>query len=136
MTEVPESVLHLGDRLSAELIAHAIEGLPNEACGLLVGRGRRVDRFVPVTNAAAAPDRYTLDPEQHYRTMIQAESEALEILGVFHSHPVSAAEPSATDISLAGEPEWVWVIAGDVARSPVLRAWRIVAGQSSEIHLA
>ena len=132
---MPEEVLHLGRWLLEELIAHATDSLPNEACGLLVGRGRRADRFVPVTNVAASPDRYTLDPEQHYRVLIQAESDSQEILGVFHSHPTSAAEPSVTDISLAEEPGWVWVIAGDVARSPVVRAWRIVAGRSSEVRL-
>ena len=132
---MPEPALHLGDRVAGELLDHAIACLPNEACGLLIGRGRDIDRFVPVTNVAASPDRYTLDPEQHYRAMINAERDGLGILGVFHSHPNSGAQPSVTDIALAEEPSWVWVIAGDVTRVPTLRAWHIVGGQASGVRI-
>jgi [CysO sulfur-carrier protein]-S-L-cysteine hydrolase len=38
------------------LVAHALDGLPDEACGLIVGRfgSDVVDRFVPLRNAAAS----------------------------------------------------------------------------------
>ena len=38
----------------AEMIAHAYAGYPLEACGLLVGSGSTVHRFVPCTNEAAS----------------------------------------------------------------------------------
>ena len=33
--------------LRDEIIAHAREGLPNEACGILAGREGRVEQFFP-----------------------------------------------------------------------------------------
>ena len=42
------------DQAFAEMIAHAYDGYPLEACGLLVGRGDRVHRFVACTNEAAS----------------------------------------------------------------------------------
>ncbi len=128
-----EGPVLISSRLQSEMVEHARACLPDEACGLLVGRGREVDRFVPVTNVEASPDSYTLDPEQHYRVLRDVEDSGLEIVGGFHSHPASPAVPSDTDITLAGEPGWVWIIAGHVVSVPDLRAWSIRGSRVEEV---
>ena len=82
----------------AALEAHARAEEPNEACGLVVLRDGRAERFVPGRNAAASPYRFELevDPEVWF-----LEDDGYE-LAVFHSHPSSPARPSRTDVENIG----------------------------------
>ena len=74
---------------------------PREACGLLLGArtdaGQFVSRLVPIRNIAAAKDAFQLDPSEWRSAELAASQEDLEVLGVWHSHPGSSAEPSARD---------------------------------------
>jgi proteasome lid subunit RPN8/RPN11 len=83
-------------RAALEEHAHAEE--PNEACGLVVLRDGRAERYVPGRNAAASPYRFELevDPEVWF-----LEDDGYE-LAVFHSHPASPARPSRTDVENIG----------------------------------
>jgi [CysO sulfur-carrier protein]-S-L-cysteine hydrolase len=82
----------------AALEEHARAEEPNEACGLVVLRDGRAERFVPGRNAAASPYRFELeiDPEVWF-----LEDDGYE-LAVFHSHPSSPARPSRTDVENIG----------------------------------
>ena len=87
---------------------------PAEACGLLVGRGRRVERLVPLPNAAPnrRAVRFAIDPARYAAAERAAARAKLAVLGVWHSHPLSPAAPSETDAAfIADWPEWVHVIA-------------------------
>jgi proteasome lid subunit RPN8/RPN11 len=81
-----------------ELTEHAVAEQPNEACGLLVFRDGRAERYVRGRNGAASPYRFELevDPEAWF-----LEDEGYE-LAVFHSHPSSPARPSRTDVENIG----------------------------------
>src|SRR5690606_4377661 len=48
------AMLYAPTRLIDEMVAHAYDGLPNEACGLIVGHAaeNRAVRFEPTTNVA------------------------------------------------------------------------------------
>ena len=69
-------------------------GLPNEACGLLAGRGGRVERFFPMRNADASRYTYRLDPKEQLRVFNHIEEQGLELTGIFHSHTHTEAYPS------------------------------------------
>src|SRR5262245_30544999 len=90
----------------AEMIAHAYDGYPLEACGLLVGANSRVMRFVACTNEAASARVYTIPPKELLRAERQADDDGLEVLGVFHSHTHSEPYPSPTDVAQAPDPGW------------------------------
>jgi [CysO sulfur-carrier protein]-S-L-cysteine hydrolase len=85
---------------------HAERSYPNECCGLL---GGMVDLFVdyyPLTNCAETPAKnYFAAPEEVFEAMRKMRTFGQEQLGIYHSHPVSSAYPSATDIELAFYPE-------------------------------
>jgi len=70
------------------MIAHCLEGLPEEACGLLVGDYATgiTERLVPVENVAHSALVYTVDPKAHMLADRAAAAEGLDIIGVFHSH--------------------------------------------------
>jgi proteasome lid subunit RPN8/RPN11 len=81
------------------LVAHAEREAPNEACGLVLLRDGRAERYEPGRNAAASPYRFELefdDPEIWF-----AEDEGYD-LAVFHSHVSAPARPSRTDVENIG----------------------------------
>jgi [CysO sulfur-carrier protein]-S-L-cysteine hydrolase len=81
-----------------ELEGHARAEAPNEACGLLLFREGRAERYERGRNTLASPYRFELeiDPEIWF-----AEDEGYE-LAVFHSHPASPPRPSRTDVERIG----------------------------------
>lgn len=63
-------------------------------------------------NEAAVPEwEYLIDPERYLRIAAEAAGRGLEVIGVWHSHPLSAADPSATDRAQAW-PDWHYLIIG------------------------
>ena len=98
----------------AQLVAHAQEEVPNEACGLVLLRDGRADRYERGRNAASSPYRFELefhDPEIWF-----AEDDGYE-LAVFHSHISAPARPSRTDLEniglWAGKPYLVYSLKDD-----------------------
>ena len=123
------------DRLSyQQMIGHAYDGLPDEACGLMAGNPvlGRVEKFYATRNAAASSRIYTVDPKEHLRADRDAEDHGIEIIGVMHSHTHTEAYPSPTDVNQAPDPTWHYVIVSLKRESPVLRSYRIVDGTITE----
>ena len=83
------------------MIRHIHEQAPLEACGLLAGKNDRVENVILVRNQAQSPVRFVMDPYQQLEGFEWIESQALELLGIFHSHPAGPETPSATDIAEA-----------------------------------
>jgi [CysO sulfur-carrier protein]-S-L-cysteine hydrolase len=82
-----------------QLVEHAREVAPNEACGLVAFRDGVAERYLPGENTLASPYRFELrpcDPADFF-----LEDEGYE-LAVFHSHPETAPRPSRTDIANIG----------------------------------
>ena len=127
-------MLRLSRAVHLGMLAHAFSGLPDEACGLLVGtlEGGAAPRFEPCRNAAASARVYTIDPKDHLRIDRAAEADGLEIVGVMHSHTHTECYPSPTDVEQASVPEWHYVIVSLRDESPMLRSYRIVDGTVTE----
>jgi proteasome lid subunit RPN8/RPN11 len=109
----------------AQLVEHSEREEPNEACGLVLLRDGRAERYEPGRNAASSPYRFELefdDPEIWF-----AEDDGYE-LAVFHSHISAPARPSRTDVEniglWEGKPYLVYSIHGDD-----LAAFRIEGGR-------
>jgi len=113
----------------AALVAHSQHEAPNEACGLVLLRDGRAERYEPGRNAAASPYRFELeldDPEIWY-----AEDDGYQ-LAVFHSHVSAPARPSRTDVEniglWEGKPYLVYSLQKDD-----LAAFRIEDGRISPL---
>ena len=115
----------------AELEQHARDEAPNEACGLIVLRDGRAERYVRGRNAANSPFRFELvvDPETWF-----LEDEGYE-LAVFHSHLSSPPRPSRTDVEnvglWAGRPYLIYTV-----RTGALAGWRIANGSVEPLAIA
>ena len=118
------------------MIGAAYDGYPLEACGLLVGEGTRVHRFVACTNEAASARVYTVPGNELLRAERAAEADGLGIIGVFHSHTHSEPYPSPTDVEQAPDPSWLYVIVGLKREAPEARCYRIVDGAITEVPIS
>ena len=119
-----------------EVLAHAWAGAPDEACGLLVGRGRRVETFVPCRNADRSSRTFSIGPDG-WRAADEAieAGEGLSVIGVVHSHTHTEAYPSPTDVAQAENPMlagWHWVLVSLRPPAPVLRSYLIEDGVVAE----
>ncbi len=89
---------------------------PYEACGVLVGTisgsTALVERAMPITNVKRTRTSFELDPKEHYDVWNDAEKNGKEIVGVYHTHPVSSAVPSLWDKETMQNVPGVWLIAG------------------------
>jgi [CysO sulfur-carrier protein]-S-L-cysteine hydrolase len=131
---VPVTPLTLTETVWRQMVGHAYDGLPEEACGLLGGDPETggVGLFYPCRNAAASSRVYTVDPRDHLRADRDAEGRGLEIVGVMHSHTHTEAYPSPTDVAQAPDPSWHYVIVSLKREAAVLRSYRIADSAISE----
>jgi [CysO sulfur-carrier protein]-S-L-cysteine hydrolase len=84
-----------------KMIALVASKYPLEACGLLAGLAEKVERVIEVTNQAQSPLRYVMDPVEQLHAFEWIESNGLDLLGIFHSHPSGPETVSPTDIAEA-----------------------------------
>ena len=110
--------------LADEMVEHCLAGRPNEACGLLAELGGRVVKVFRMSNAAASPVRYSLEPREQLAVYNKLDEKGWEIAGVFHSHTHTKAYPSPTDVRLAME-DVPYVIVSLMKLPAVIKAFRI-----------
>ena len=126
--------------IAEELLRHAREEVPNEACGLLAGdlAAGTASAYHPARNADASPYVYTVHPDDLVRIVLGIEDAGHDLVAIFHSHTHSPAVPSPTDRRQARYPV-VYLLASlsdpDATPAESLRAWRIEDGESREVGL-
>lgn len=137
-----EPLLRLTRSQYETIVGHCYDGLPFEACGLLLGPmsdGEStgvVTEARPCRNAEASAVIYTVDPKDMLAAMRAAEAAGVEIVGVWHSHTHTDAYPSPTDVKQAVDPGWMYVIVSLRDSAPMLRSYRIRNGEIAETAVA
>jgi len=98
------STLRLSTELLSQIQAHGEAHYPNEGAGLLLGETdgelRRVTQLMPLDNEFDESERYhryQISPQDMLLAQQFADSQDLDIVGVFHSHPDHPAQPSEFD---------------------------------------
>ena len=115
------------------LRAEAERRAPEEACGLLAGKGEKVQAVIPVTNALHSRVRYRMEPTEQLKAFLEIERQGWELIGVYHTHPHGPEEPSLTDKDEAYYPESVYVILSGQAGGWQCRGFFIQGDQISEV---
>lgn len=125
---------------------HARRESPREACGIIVGSASPSDggvvlRWEATRNALGSPTLYEIDAAQLLRISLAADDADEAIWGIVHSHVASKAEPSSTDVLVAGYPDALYLIVS-LARNhaapdgePGIRGWWILDGEAHEVIL-
>jgi proteasome lid subunit RPN8/RPN11 len=114
-------VRSLKSEVIAAVVAHAREAAPAECCGVLIGRAHDIVEAVRARNAADRPTRFVIEPQDHFAAIRAARTQQLEVLGYYHSHPHSPAQPSDTDLAEATYPDHVSLIVSLANEPPDVR---------------
>ncbi|HEY9761988.1 MAG TPA: M67 family metallopeptidase [Trichocoleus sp.] len=132
---------------------HAEQTYPEECCGILIGRGschpegiecRSVVEATPVDNgwdaeataivnslmgaefsetANTKRRRYWIDPQALLTAQRTARARALDIIGIYHSHPDHPAVPSECDRTLAWSGYSYIIVSVAQGQAADVRSW-------------
>ncbi len=130
-------MFRLERRFAEEMINHARQEAPNEACGILAGKDGVTSKLYRAKNVEPSPTKYLMDPRDQLNALLEMEKEGWDLLAIYHSHPMSAAYPSITDVDLAyyADPVYIIVSLGSQDK-PEIRAFRIADRTITEEELA
>jgi len=121
------------------LQAHAQSEPAHERCGLLAGRDDGViTRVLHARNIAGDPaTQYEIAPVELFQLMREIRGAGLHLLGIYHSHPHGANEPSRTDIARAYYPDAAYfIISPQPQEERPVRAVSIPEDDVSELEIS
>ena len=121
--------------LVSEIILHCKEIYPNEACGILAGKGRVVQKVYKMTNIENSSVSYMMEPGEQFTVMKEMREQGLEMSAIYHSHPQSGVYPSPKDINLAFYPDSLYVILSLIYEEPAIKAFEIKNGLIREVEI-
>ncbi|MBI3753686.1 MAG: M67 family metallopeptidase [Deltaproteobacteria bacterium] len=126
-----------------EIINHAKETYPYEACGALAGKQKQGSGRVPSgrgqgsrtekdvlkfysmenINKDRANDRYEINPKELLKIEKEAKANGLQVIGFYHSHPDHPDRPSALDKERAWPLYSYVIIAVHNGRDVSVKSW-------------
>ncbi len=99
--------------LKAPMMRLATQG--SEVAGILVGRvegDTAIAYYLHLArNVRESPVEFEAEPWHVVQAHVSAETYGLEVIGVFHTHPVCPPRPSARDVEGMKRWPYIWVIA-------------------------
>ena len=121
-----------------DMVAHARDEEPLECCGIIGGAEDRALATYRTRNIDESQVHYTIHTEDQYKVMREIEDvQGWDVIGFYHSHPMSEAFPSPTDVRHAVESGY-----SEVSRflivsladpdAPVARSFWLSGGQIAE----
>lgn len=121
------------------ILKHCMNGLPNEACGLIAGTVegdiKTVTKVYLLTNIDASNEHFSMDPKEQLAALKDARANGVNIIGNFHSHPESPSRPSEEDKRLAYDSSIEYLILSlEERENPVLKAFGIDKDKNVAIH--
>lgn len=131
-------MLTLTQALYDQIVEHARQDHPDEACGVVAGPAGtgRPERFIPMLNAARSPTFYEFDSKDLLKLYRELDDRDEDPVIVYHSHTATEAYPSRTDITYANEPEAHYVLVSTADKDGLgefqFRSYRIVDGVITE----
>ena len=119
----------------ARMLAHAVEDLPNECCGLLIGNADIVEDAARARNMRRSRTKFQVEPADHFAAIRRARSAGLEIVGAYHSHPNGPSGPSETDRVKLTDPSMFHVIISLAHGTRTVREFRLIDGNFNPMEL-
>jgi len=116
------------------MLIHVKNNASLEACGLLAGKNNSVEKVFLITNQAQSPVRFRMDPTEQLNALEWIDSNGLDLLAIFHSHPAGPETVSATDIEEAAYPV-VNIIWSPNNGSWQAHGFRIEDGRATKVEL-
>jgi proteasome lid subunit RPN8/RPN11 len=124
--EIPESIFE-------QMFQQAKTEAPIEACGILAGRDRQVEKLYKMTNADQSSDHFMMTSEEQFKVIKDIRAVGLEMLAIYHSHPETPARPSVEDIRLALTPGVIYLIVSLQNTEPAIKGFIIEDDSVTEV---
>jgi len=126
--------INIPNEIFERMLEQARAEAPIEACGILAGRAGTVERMYRMINAEAREDHYMMEPKEQFAAVKDMRAAGLNMLAIYHSHPATAARPSAEDVRLAFTPNITYVIISlEKSNGPMVKAFSVKDGQTTEV---
>ncbi len=126
MIVIPRNIL-------ADLLSHAREHAPIEACGLLAGAGSTVEKAYRLTNLDRSSEHFSMDPTEQFAAVKDMRANGLRMLAVYHTHPATPARMSDEDLKLAFTPDILYVIVSLAdPKAPEVKSFAVQDGRPVE----
>lgn len=122
--------LQIHTQAAEHIQEHAKRAFPNECCGFFYGKDgevRDVQIAQDVTNIKPGDQRrrFQIDPQDYMKAEQYALKNGLDLLGIYHSHPLHPAIPSEHDRVVA--MPWFSYIIVSVTEDRIeeIRSWQL-----------
>lgn len=135
-------MLRLSKAVYEQIASHGSASYPNEGCGLLLGTAedgrntvlaaRSLRNVWPVESEK--PERFRIAEDDWRDVELEAISEGLDVVGIFHSHPDHPPVASPRDLAWASWPGYSYLITQVIDGRPTIsRSWQLAADRSGFI---
>jgi proteasome lid subunit RPN8/RPN11 len=131
------SVIKLTALLFRQLTEYCTAQLPIEACGVLYGiinqNDIHITEFVPVANIAEQPKTHFEFERGHFTELLYKSLDPeIKWLGIFHSHPHTAPNPSKHDLRTLWDLPVYAIISLETPLMPIMKSYEIKAGKQKK----
>ncbi len=122
-------MLALPQEMLDQVLAHARRDHPDECCGVIAGKDGMATRLFEMQNAERSPTGFTFDSAEWLRVYREIDDADEQFLVVYHSHTMTEAYPSRTDLAWSQQTEFEhWLLVSTRAETDEVRAYRIGGG--------
>jgi [CysO sulfur-carrier protein]-S-L-cysteine hydrolase len=126
-------VLTLPREMLDRVLAHARRDHPDEACGVIAGRDGVATRLFEMANADRSPTGFTFDSAEWLAVYRDVDDADEELLAVYHSHTMTEAYPSRTDVLWSRTTEFAhWLLVSTRGDDDEVRSFVITDGEVVE----
>jgi len=125
--------LEIPGNIFEQMVEQAKAESPIEACGILAGKNKTVEKLYKMTNTDQSSDHFMMTPEEQFKVVKNIRSDGLEMLAIYHSHPETPARPSAEDIRLALTPDVIYIIVSLQNTEPAIKGFLIEDNSVTEV---
>ncbi len=110
-------VIHINEMFKRKMRGHVSRCFPSEACGLLAGLGGTVKKIYKIKNDSLDPKQFRMNPEEQLKAFMDMEHLGLQLLAIYHSHPMDRITPSEQDTRQHYDPtviSLIWSFTGKI----------------------
>jgi proteasome lid subunit RPN8/RPN11 len=118
-----------------QLIEYCKLQLPKEACGAFFGSQEQNSIFIqsyrPITNiASSTSNQFEFDRDQLLKLLYSTQESPW--IGIFHSHPLTAAYPSALDLRNPWHLPVYAILSFAQSNQPIMKSFEIIPHQQKK----
>lgn len=128
--------LYIPAAIGYQMVEHAVRSFPAEAVGFLAGTKSTVEKALPLPNLAPQ-GAFLADPYEQYLAERSMQSDAVDVLAIYHSHPDGCTCLSDLDAQLAARWSCVHVVISLQASTKTVqvRGHQLIGSRLSEVEL-